>query len=285
MFNGSYTFHLLFLAVFFIALIHDAQSTADEETGRNEKGDRKLSRKRRYLIFPTGSSIQLGNIQTQVLHSKKLNWFYAFPLVYDATYTVPDYTLYITTGITVALAYGLPDKPTYPETELMERYENGSLPLIQYRTDKNVTGSSGDGEIKANSKLNTSSSSYTKYDYNGNDAVNRIANYYKYFQRRKPDSYYFGKSPFNPANYNRKVYCNNRNCAYHGNMSYYSNDKDNRQSSAYNSYNVRPPYSATVGAGSQYDAFTKYMSETYFKPWIETSFSQVKSTAIPTKPT
>lgn len=61
MFNGSYTFHLLFLAVLSIALIH-AQSTADKETGRNEKGDRKLSRKRRYLIFPTGSSIQLGNI-------------------------------------------------------------------------------------------------------------------------------------------------------------------------------------------------------------------------------
>lgn len=163
----------------------------------------------------------------------------------------------------------------------MERYENGSLPLIQYRKDKNVTDSSGDGEIKANSEPNTSGS---KYDYNGNDAVNRLANYYRYFQRRKPDSYHFGRSPINPANYNRKASCNNRNCANHGNMSYYSNDKDNRQSSAHDSYNVRPPYSATSGTGNQYDAFTKYMSETYFKPWIETSFSQVKSTTIPTKP-
>lgn len=216
-----------------------------------------------------------------------ISFFLSFDSVYDATYTIPDYTLYVTTGITCALAWGLPDKPTYPETELMERYENGSLPLIQYRTDKNVTDSNRNGEIPTNTKPNINSSTYVNNGYSGNEVANRIANYYKYFQHRKPDAYYFGNSPSNPmTNYNRKVYCNNRNCAYHANISYHLNDNDNRRkSNVYNSYNVRPPYSATFDAGNRYDAFAKYMSNTYFKPWIETSFNQAKSTTIPTKPT
>ncbi|XP_029409127.2 uncharacterized protein LOC105232974 [Bactrocera dorsalis] len=52
--------------------------------------DRLLSRKRRYLIFPEGSSFQL---------------------VYDGIYGVADYTNYLILGITVALAWELPSKP------------------------------------------------------------------------------------------------------------------------------------------------------------------------------
>ncbi|XP_004519826.1 myb-like protein AA [Ceratitis capitata] len=49
-----------------------------------------LSRKRRYLIFPEGSSFQL---------------------VYDGIYGIVDYTNYLILGITVALAWELPSKP------------------------------------------------------------------------------------------------------------------------------------------------------------------------------
>lgn len=34
----------------------------DEQSVSGQKVERKLSRKRRYLIFPTGSSIQLGMV-------------------------------------------------------------------------------------------------------------------------------------------------------------------------------------------------------------------------------
>lgn len=205
-------------------------------------------------------------------------------LVYDSTITIPDYTLYITTGVTVALAWGLPDKPTYPDMELMQRYENGSQPLIQYRKDESVTDSNRTGEIKSGAKPHTTTATDLNYDQNGNDIANRIANYYKYYQYRKPDSYYFGNTPSQPTNYNRKVYCNDQNCAYHANISYYSNNNDNdkRKSNVQNSYNVQPPYSATFDTGNQYNAFTGYMENTYFKPWTETSFDRTKSTIKPT---
>lgn len=185
--------------------------------------------------------------------------------------------------MTVALAWGLPDKPTYPEWELMERYENGSLPLL-LREDKNVTDANRKGEIKATATPSHHISkipSYSNYYHNGSDIMNRIANYYKYFQRRKPDSYYFGNSPLNPTNYNKKSYCNNnRNCAQHDErISYYTNDKDNHESNAFNSYNVRPPYSATYDERNRYDAFMEYMNSTYFQPWLE-SATQMKYTTI-----
>lgn len=181
------------------------------------------------------------------------------------------------------MAWGLPDKPTYPEWELQERYENGTLPLL-LREDKNITDANRKGEIKATatpSKLtNNKIPSYSNYYYNnGSDIMNRIANYYKYFQRRKPNSYYFGKSPLNPTNYGKKSYCNNGKCAYNERISYYTNDKDNHKSNVYNSYNVRPPYSATYDEGNRYDAFTKYMNNTYFKPWLE-SDAQMKYKTI-----
>lgn len=36
-------------------------ANSNEPTQQKQNNERKLSRKRRYLIFPTGSSIQLGN--------------------------------------------------------------------------------------------------------------------------------------------------------------------------------------------------------------------------------
>lgn len=162
----------------------------------------------------------------------------------------------------------------------MERYENGSLPLLQ-RQDKNVTDSNRVGEIKSTTASpNTSRPNYSNYNSDGSDVMNRLAYYYKYFQRRKPDSYYFGNSPLIPTNYNKKSQCNNQNCAYNENTNYYTSNK-NLKSTANISYNVRPPYSASYDRGNQYDAFVNYMNETYFKPWLETSFNQATTTTLP----
>ncbi|XP_031636178.1 uncharacterized protein LOC116349064 [Contarinia nasturtii] len=262
-FNKNFFCCLLFLFVFCIEQMQTLSRIDDEVP--TKKVERKLSRKKRYLIFPVGSSIQL---------------------VYDQTITIPDYTLYVTTGITVALAYGLPDKPTYPEQELMEQYENGKLPLLLRKEDKNVTDLNRKGEIKASTASSNivnkpNDSSYSNHHYNGNDVMNRIANYYKYLQRRKPDSYYFGNSPLNPANFNKNTYCNTRNCSYNTNSNYYySNVKDYNRNSDYNSmYNVRPPYSSTYGGADQYNAFAKYLNNTYFQPWLK-SATQMKTTTI-----
>lgn len=186
--------------------------------------------------------------------------------------------------ITCALAWGLPNKPTYPELELMETYENGTLPFL-LRKDKNVTDPNRKGEIKLSTSPsnatvhNMPNSTYANNDYKRNEFMNRIANYYKYFQRRKPDSYYFGNSPLNPANHNKMSNCNGRICAFNNHSTYYTNNKN---SNGYNSYNVRPPYSVTYDRGNQYDAFTQYINETYLKGWLD-SASQPKSTTITPK--
>lgn len=44
------------------------------------------------------------------------------------------------TGISVALAWGLPHKPTYPEDSLMHLYEKDHSPLLEKRKDANATG-------------------------------------------------------------------------------------------------------------------------------------------------
>lgn len=61
---------------------------------------------------------------------------------------MPDYTYYITTCVNYALAWALPDKPTYPQEELMEH-----LPLL-LRNDKNITDTGSEGEIQVSTSYN-----------------------------------------------------------------------------------------------------------------------------------
>lgn len=63
----SYILQLLLLAAICMDSLH---AQTDEQTWPNEKEDRKLSRKRRYLVFPAGSSLQLG--KKIPMHN---NWF------------------------------------------------------------------------------------------------------------------------------------------------------------------------------------------------------------------
>lgn len=168
-------------------------------------------------------------------------------LVYDSILTIPGWTYYAVTGVTAALSWGLPDKPTYPDQELMEKYENGALPLLQYRKDENVTESNHNREILVNSTPKYLDNNHSYY-YKKSNFSNYIKNYDNLSQiRRKPDSYYFAKdrssTPFN------------------------------------NGHNIRPPISSNYyNTSKHYDAFTNYMMKNYFKPWIESDAYKPQST-------
>lgn len=275
MFKRIFGFHSLLAIVVFIDLIHAASKI--------ETSERKLSRKRRYLIFPMGSSLQLGNILTihNIYGQRLISLVLYFIQVYDSVLTIPDYSIYVLTGVTVALAWGLPDKPIYPETDFMEQHENERISSLQ-RNDKNVTKSDGNGEIRVSTPPPTTGNNrpnpaHTSQNDDVNKIVNRISNFYKYFQRRKPDSYYSHRTPLNPANYNRKESCNNRYCA-NGNYYSYGN---NPNSGGYNATNVRPPYSASYDAIRRYDGFEGYMNDISFQPWAKTGSNLAKSTTVP----
>ncbi|XP_016952261.1 uncharacterized protein LOC108026073 [Drosophila biarmipes] len=78
-----------------------------------------LSRKRRYLVFPEGSSFQM---------------------VYDEIVGVVDYTNYLILGITVALAWELPSKPPSEELDdLLTKLEDGTIDISRNDTVSNIT--------------------------------------------------------------------------------------------------------------------------------------------------
>lgn len=197
----------------------------------------------------------------------------------------------VTTGVTAALAWGLPDKPVYPDEELMQKYEDGHLPLLENRNDKNVTEtkkkvaitSSNDHNVAlmnwfkqlhnyaqyANKMyLSSAASSDSNYKNNNNIFNNgsAISNYYNYFRNRRPDSYYFGNYAANGST--KKVddfYCNGGKCAYNPKISHTVADSDQ---STYNKrpYSVQPPY-----LSKNYDPLTKYISKAYFEPLLESN--------------
>lgn len=172
--------------------------------------------------------------------------------------------MYVTTGITVALAWNLPDKPTYPEDQHFNRIKNG--PSVDQMMVKKKNGSNStyeyddnDDNGTINSSLSTAinaNSNTTKplhLKSNKNEIVNRIANYAShYFQNRRPDSYYFGRnSSFGLRNYTN----------YHH---YYSNDDGNGNGTV-----VRPPYSTSAFYSANPSNDAMYMIETYLKPFIK----------------
>lgn len=243
MFNDE---HICIIYLLLSVMVFCASTT--QHTVQNGDSKSKLSRQRRYLIFPTGSSVQLGNVHdikfndlnknaSLILNSR----FFSSVLVYEFGVTIPDYTLYVTTGITVALAWNLPDKPAYPEHVHIERIENGSLVNQQIM-------------IQNKNDTNSNASRLTYLNSSRNDIFNRIANYAEYyFQNRPIDSYYFGlrNSSFRHGGPNRKINV------------------------------IRPPYSTIYSENPSNDAM--YMIERYFKPWIESSLNRIKSPGIPSK--
>lgn len=182
--------------------------------------------------------------------------------VYDSTITVPDYTLYVTTGVTCALAWGLPDKPTYPEWELMEKYENGSLPLLEYRQDKNVTNQvDNKGEINVSNV--TANNAYTSEHltnyYKQNYFSNYIRDYYKFLENRKVNSYYFGNRNRNSSRNRSNIYCNGSKCPYNDQITYQPNGGEYN----YKSYNIRPPYSPVYNSRNYSEHFEQVTVNMY----------------------
>ncbi|KAH8384032.1 hypothetical protein KR009_011794 [Drosophila setifemur] len=86
---------------------------------QGRQSEELLSRKRRYLVFPEGSSFQM---------------------VYDEIVGVVDHTNYLILGITVALAWELPSKPPSEELDdLLTKLEDGTLDISRNDTVSNIT--------------------------------------------------------------------------------------------------------------------------------------------------
>lgn len=67
--------------------------------------------------------------------------------MYDGIFPIVDYTNLFILGITCALAWELPESPVHLSEDLMEKYKNGTLPLL-LRMDTNiVTNSSAENSI------------------------------------------------------------------------------------------------------------------------------------------
>ncbi|KAH8385850.1 hypothetical protein KR200_000410 [Drosophila serrata] len=93
------------------------ESSSSSVQGR--QSEELLSRKRRYLVFPEGSSFQI---------------------VYDEIVGVVDHTNYLILGITVALAWELPSKPPSEELDdLLTKLEDGTLDISRNDTVSNIT--------------------------------------------------------------------------------------------------------------------------------------------------
>ncbi|BFF90381.1 uncharacterized protein DMAD_08917 [Drosophila madeirensis] len=91
----------------------------NESSSRAAQSSELLSRKRRYLVFPEGSSFQI---------------------VYDEIVGVVDHTNYLILGITVALAWELPSKPPSEELDdLLTKLEDGTLDISRNDTVSNIT--------------------------------------------------------------------------------------------------------------------------------------------------
>lgn len=256
-----------------------------------EKKEKILSRRRRYLIFPEGSSFQLG--MKFAMNFYNLITFFSFS-VYDGVYTVPDYTIYIVTGVTCALAWGLPSKPTYPDFELMEKYENGTLPLLLRRKDENATDTDTKQTVHpqnsntrrpANIELDhrTILNLFRKfYDASRHrySAYNSTSNWNRYDSRypthlgsnRPVDSYYFGNHRNNSIWSNNNFDSRRKTIPLKQNYGG-SDEKVIYYSDVYGggNANIRPPLLSHVMPvkKNSYDSFTNYIAQTYFKPWIE----------------
>ncbi|XP_039493958.1 uncharacterized protein LOC120453352 [Drosophila santomea] len=103
-----------------------------------------LSRKRRYLVFPEGSSFQM---------------------VYDEIVGIVDHTNYLILGITVALAWELPSKPPTEELDdLLTKLEDGTIDISRNDTVSNITYVDADVDVDAS----TTTTSRPAADYKPN---------------------------------------------------------------------------------------------------------------------
>lgn len=109
----------------------------------NHRHDKLLSRHRRYLTFPEGSSLQLGNgllgnpiwlaLPMLSIETKINN--HAYYLVYDQIIGIIDFTNIHIFGVTVSLAWQLPHKTAFADEE-HKGMHNNKISISQVDTDK-----------------------------------------------------------------------------------------------------------------------------------------------------
>lgn len=206
--------------------------------------------------------------------------FYFCIPVYDSVVTIPDYTIYVVTGVTCALSWGLPDQPIYPEDEYMHRYEDGGLPGIQYRNDVNVT------ELASSTKPNNTTrppSTKTTTKIDNRTLMNLIRLFYTGAQRTTIPN-------VSAANVN---YANNSESNYHWNILPLANQANTSRINVLNGLNKKNYYYTHSSAAlpqlhavadyldrNANNAFKKYMADTYFKPWVDASWKMQAGTKL-----
>lgn len=164
----------------------------------------------------------------------------------------------------------------------MEQYEDGHLPFLEQRIDKNVTepikkvNGTKPAAYDHNAALMKWFNQLTRYAQYANEVYSAnsgdvgsgsaINKYYNYFHRQ-PDSYYFGNDNYQS--------CKTGNCAYNPKISHTVDDKTSRSP-----YNTRPP----LAPNQRYDPFTNFVANTYFKPWLESDSGWAYATTSPAPP-
>lgn len=118
------------------ALTAVAAAAADEtRSPHRQQQQRTLSRKRRYLIFPEGSSFQLGECsQSRYRRNHYIKPHICVTSVYDQIIPIVDYTNLFIFGVTTALAWPLPDTPI-DDAKLRDMFANGTVPFRRIDDD------------------------------------------------------------------------------------------------------------------------------------------------------
>ncbi|KAH8359127.1 hypothetical protein KR093_004485, partial [Drosophila rubida] len=200
-----------------------------------------LSRKRRYLVFPEGSSFQM---------------------VFDEIICVVDYTNYLVMGITVALAWELPSKPPSEALEdLLNKLEDGTIDVSRNDTASNITYVDDAAQPAPQSDNNNNNSYKPNYINlsNGGGGSNSYNSYYSsspvfrtpmHPSHQYADSYYKRPRPSAPARRKDNYY-------YSYNSSPESNPFDNWSQAQSPVQNTRYPYWALASHLRQRQNFYK----------------------------
>lgn len=161
-------------------------------------------------------------------------------LVWDQDIYISNYGQYLLTGFTVALAWELPSKPTYPEWEQVgtSNAEPESSSSLKNPKDKNSSDPGQPNQLKNSAPHKNSTVRDQEMDFK-----NHVRNYYEFLKKRYQNRF------------DKTLLKNGQKAA-----------------------DIILPYSPEYNAANDFDAFTQYMVESYLKPWIaseQTRFTYV----------
>lgn len=173
--------------------------------------------------------------------------------------SIPDYNNYVVTGVTTALAWGLPYKPTYAEAELQDQYEQGHLPILNRRHYDTNTTNNNDNNYVDNSASTESITPNMSAMVDGGGGHGGAA--MEMNTTRQQQQHHL-------LNSFRQLYEMYSNRRRHDN---FENVIDGRPNVYYNL--------------NAYEAFGRYLIETYFRPWQEVDAMATAATTIATATT